>query len=111
MKYLILFLLPFTVYAGAKEDLDGLTNIRRHMIACGYEHGNTRTFVKKVILENDTVKSACLKSKNAEVEAATLKSDNEFAASKNAKVWHRANVVCANEATPRLKAECRILQR
>ena len=66
MKY-ILLLLSLSVSAGVKEDLDSLKSIGHSMVLCGYDFPNRALFKKKLISENDTVSTACLVSKDAEV--------------------------------------------
>jgi hypothetical protein len=80
MKYLLIFLISFSVQASVKSDLESLgvdfskgTNegegdIRMHMHKCGFNDSNMKVFMRDLINNNDTVKAACLVSKKSEVD-------------------------------------------
>jgi len=111
IKIFLFFILSTNVYAlTIQQELDILApdgDIRAYMNKCGYKDSSMDGFKKMMVSKNDTNKLDCLKSFDVELKAEIAADD----AKRGAKVWHRANVVCANEATPRLKAECRIFQR
>lgn len=75
-KFIFIFAISFSLFAGIKEDLEGIgvifpkgnigeaqSDIIYHMKECGYAETNQKRFIKKLILENDQVKTNCIVSK------------------------------------------------
>ncbi len=116
MKALLIIFLWSNAYAYTAQeystkiaDLGGRHKL--YTVKCGVDAPNKALIFKKMVDEDDSALMDCFTSKIVEVNSETVSARNQRDARRNAKIWHRDNVICSDETTPRKKAECRIFQR
>jgi len=69
MKYLLLFLISFNLYAIVDEArINALTDFRYSIAKCNYDEINPALFKEDLIAAQDEVKMACLESYNQEIQ-------------------------------------------
>lgn len=78
MKYLLLFLISFNLFATVETDMKAMKKLRRRMIKCGFNEANEFVFKNKVIADDDSSKRDCLKSKTAEIATEDAIADEGF---------------------------------
>ena len=112
MKYLLL-LISLNVFAGAKEDLAGVSHnsFARGASKCGYLEPNKKVLRIKVESENDSAKAACILSKQAEI----VSDDATAAAKKLSRGQAKKSFAAADcdtiPGSPILKDMCKALQQ